>query len=94
MGARLRGERLTVERALEEAVDRGEAADLHEALSCAAGHVSEGGAEVGPVAWGADGLVGRGSFPSGMGTPASSGPSSTTGTASAMLRRWPGRWAW
>eukprot|EP00959_Pyramimonas_sp_CCMP1952_P228995 4788402-Pyramimonas_sp.AAC.1 len=62
MGARLRGERLAVERALEEAVDRGrrglssEAADLHEALSCAAGHVSEGGADVGPVAWGADGL--------------------------------------
>eukprot|EP00959_Pyramimonas_sp_CCMP1952_P045737 955680-Pyramimonas_sp.AAC.1 len=44
MGARLRGERLAVERALEEAVDRGHrglssgAADLQEALSCAAGH--------------------------------------------------------
>eukprot|EP00959_Pyramimonas_sp_CCMP1952_P278588 5824752-Pyramimonas_sp.AAC.1 len=29
-----------------------------------------------------------------MGAPASSGPSSTTGTASALRRRWPGRWAW
>ena len=51
LGARLRCQRLSVERALQEAVDRGhssissEAVELRETLSTSAGGLSDGGAE-------------------------------------------------
>ena len=103
LGARLRGERLTVERALQEAVDRGhrclssEASKIFDEISCVAGHAPDGGADVGPVSWDEGGHFGRGDYTfwaSGMELGESSGLSGITRMASSRTPNSRAPWDW